>query len=100
MDRQAQPASLASQPRGRDPDVGDGVLALTTDQIAARYQGLGAVHLTHQVALFFPLFMLEGPNLHVASVRFLASASPGRGREYRVLELVAAAGSPTCFSAN
>jgi fatty acid desaturase len=72
---------------GHDPDIGEGVLAFTTEQIAARHRGLGRFIARNQAALFFPLLMLEGLNLHVASVRFLASASPGRGRRYRILEL-------------
>ena len=70
-----------------DPDIGDGVLAFTTDQIAARHQGLGRFIARNQAVLFFPLLMLEGLNLHVASVRFLASASPGRAGRYSVAEL-------------
>src|SRR3954453_12786312 len=56
---------------GSDPDIGDGVLAFTTDQIAARHRGLGRFIGRNQAWLFFPLLMLEGLNLHVASARFL-----------------------------
>jgi fatty acid desaturase len=72
---------------GQDPDIGDGVLAFTNDQIASRHAGLGRFIARNQAALFFPLLMLEGLNLHVASVRFLASAPAGRAGRYRVLEL-------------
>jgi fatty acid desaturase len=72
---------------GQDPDIGDGVLAFTNDQIARRHAGLGRFIARNQAALFFPLLMLEGLNLHVASVRFLASAPAGRAGRYRVLEL-------------
>lgn len=73
---------------GRDPDIGDGVLAFTTEQIAARHRCLGRLIAGHQAVLFFPLLMLEGLNLRVASVRFLAGAPRGRAGRYRVAELV------------
>jgi fatty acid desaturase len=73
---------------GHDPDIGDGVLAFTTEQIAARHQGLGRFIARHQAVLFFPLLMLEGLNLHVASARFLAGGSAGRAARYRRLEMV------------
>ncbi len=58
---------------GHDPDIGEGVLAFTTEQIAGRTGGLGRVIARRQAWLFFPLLTLEGWNLHVASVRALAS---------------------------
>ncbi len=73
---------------GHDPDIGDGVLAFTTDQIAARHEGLGRVVARHQAVLFFPLLLLEGLNLHVASARFLVSGTVGRAARYRRLEVV------------
>ena len=72
---------------GHDPDIGDGVLAFTTDQIAARHAGLGRFIARYQAVLFFPLLMLEGLNLHVASIRFLLAGSTGRSARYRRLEL-------------
>ncbi len=54
-----------------DPDIGDGVLAFTTTQIAARTRGLGRVIARRQAWLFFPLLTLEGLHLHVSSVRAL-----------------------------
>jgi hypothetical protein len=73
----------ATRPRpGHRPPV----LTFTTEQIAARHHGLGRFIARNQAALFFPL-LLEGLNLHVASVRFLASAPPGRASRYRVAEL-------------
>ncbi|WP_375489901.1 fatty acid desaturase family protein [uncultured Jatrophihabitans sp.] len=51
-----------------DPDIGDGVLAFTTGQVAARSGRLGRAIVRHQAWLFFPLLTLEGLNLHVASV--------------------------------
>ena len=70
---------------GQDPDIGDGVLAFTTGQIAQRTGAVGRFMGAHQAWLFFPLLTLEGLNLHVASVRALISE---RARRYRRLELV------------
>ena len=72
---------------GSDPDIGDGVLAFTNDQIAARHAGLGRFIARHQAALFFPLLMLEGLNLHVASIKFLLAGPTGRSARYRRIEL-------------
>ena len=69
---------------GHDPDIGDGVLAFTTNQIAARHRGLGRFIARNQAALFFPLLLLEGLNLHVASGRHLMTARTGR---YRAVEI-------------
>lgn len=56
---------------GRDPDIGDGVLVFTTEQVAARTGGLGRLITRRQAWLFFPLLTLEGFNLHVASIQSL-----------------------------
>jgi fatty acid desaturase len=72
---------------GEDPDIGDGVLAFTTSQIAARHQGLGRFIARHQAVLFFPLLTLEGLNLHAASIRFLLAGPTGRAGRYRRLEI-------------
>jgi fatty acid desaturase len=63
-----------------DPDIGDGVLAFTTGQVAARTGGLGRIIARRQAWLFFPLLTLEGINLHVASVQSLL---PGADRSAR-----------------
>jgi fatty acid desaturase len=68
---------------GRDPDIGEGVLAFTTDQVANRHERVGRFIARNQALLFFPLLMLEGLNLHAASIRFLA----GRGARYRAFEI-------------
>lgn len=70
-----------------DPDIGDGVLAFTTDQIASRHAGLARFVARRQAVLFFPLLTLEGLNLHVASLRFLLGSGTGRAARYRRLEL-------------
>ncbi|MBW8482765.1 acyl-CoA desaturase [Actinomadura sp. PM05-2] len=66
---------------GRDPDVGEGVLAWTRSQAAGR-RGAAAWVVAHQAALFFPLLLLEGVNLRVGSVLFLR----GRPLRTRVVE--------------
>jgi fatty acid desaturase len=63
-----------------DPDIGEGVLAFTTGQVAARTGRLGRAITRRQAWLFFPLLTLEGLNLHVAS---LLSLRPGGGRSNR-----------------
>jgi fatty acid desaturase len=57
----------------RDPDVGAGAIAFTAEHAAAR-RGLGRVLARHQAYLFFPLLLLEGLHLHVASVRAVLRA--------------------------
>lgn len=56
---------------GMDPDIGDGALAFTPGQ-AARRTGIHRLLAVCQAYLFFPMLLLEGVNLHVASVRALA----------------------------
>lgn len=63
-----------------DPDIGDGVLAFTTSQVAARTGRFGRALTRRQAWLFFPLLTLEGWNLHVASV---AALRPGAQRSRR-----------------
>ncbi|WP_024934107.1 fatty acid desaturase family protein [Actinomadura welshii] len=66
---------------GKDPDVGEGVLAWTAEQ-AGRQRGVLRWVARHQAVLFFPLLTLEGVNLKVGSVLFLR----GRSRRDRVVE--------------
>jgi fatty acid desaturase len=61
-----------------DPDIGEGVLVFTTAHAATRTGWLGRLITANQALLFFPLLMLEGLNLHVASARWLAR-SPAAG---------------------
>ncbi len=72
---------------GHDPDIGDGVLAFTTGQVLARHNGLGRFVARNQAVLVGPLLLLEGLNLHVASVRYLIAAPNRRAGRYRALEL-------------
>jgi fatty acid desaturase len=57
---------------GADPDIGVGVLAFTPGQVA-RSHGVARIMFRIQAYLFFPLLLAEAANLHVASVRALAS---------------------------
>jgi fatty acid desaturase len=66
----------------KDPDVGTGALIFTAEQAAQR-RGIAAWWTKRQAYLFFPLLLLEGVNLHVASIRELLSPS----RRSRWLEL-------------
>jgi fatty acid desaturase len=63
---------------GRDPDIASAVLAFSPEQAGAR-RGAAAWLARHQAWLFFPMLLLEGINLHVASIRAL-----GRRRGTRV----------------
>jgi len=63
---------------GRDPDIGAGAIAFTPAQIRARGR-LGAWLGRYQAWLFFPLLLLEGLHLHIASIRALLGQS-GKAR--------------------
>jgi fatty acid desaturase len=65
---------------GHDPDIGDGVLAFTTGQAAARTRWLGQAVTRRQAWLFFPILTLEGVHLRVASI---LSLLPGAKRSAR-----------------
>ncbi|GAA4226365.1 acyl-CoA desaturase [Actinomadura meridiana] len=66
---------------GKDPDVGEGILAWTEEQ-AGRQRGVLRWVARHQAALFFPLLTLEGVNLKVGSLMFLR----GRSRRDQLVE--------------
>jgi fatty acid desaturase len=70
---------------GQDPDIGDGVLAFTTNQAASRRGPISRFVTRHQAWLFFPLLTLEGLNLHVASIQGLLSRGQ---RRYRAVEIL------------
>jgi fatty acid desaturase len=72
-----------------DPDVGAGVLVWTTEQAAQR-RGLAARFTRAQAYLFFPLLLLEGLNLHVASLRAVFDrGTPVRHRRVEAVLLIA-----------
>ncbi|MEU5834803.1 acyl-CoA desaturase [Streptomyces diacarni] len=58
---------------GRDPDIETGALVFDGADAPGRTGAQGFLT-RHQAALFFPLLLLEGWNLHVASVRALRSS--------------------------
>jgi fatty acid desaturase len=57
---------------GRDPDIEPGALVFAP-QDATRRSALGRWLTARQGVLFFPMLLLEGVNLHVASVRVLVT---------------------------
>jgi fatty acid desaturase len=58
---------------GRDPDIAGAGIAFTETQARDRRSGAGRWLARHQAALFFPVLLLEGMDLHVASVRAVLS---------------------------
>jgi fatty acid desaturase len=75
-----------------DPDIGDGILAFTTEHVATRTGLIGKAIVRYQAWLFFPLLTLEGINLHVASIQWLrgAARTPQRRLELSLLAIHAA----------
>ena len=59
---------------GRDPDIGGRAIAFTPGQVQARRR-VGAWLGRYQAWLFFPMLLLEGFHLHIASVRALLGHS-------------------------
>jgi fatty acid desaturase len=57
---------------GHDPDISNEVIVFTKGY-SRHLRGLRRARARHQAALFFPLLLLEGLALHVASVRALCS---------------------------
>jgi fatty acid desaturase len=78
---------------GRDPDVGDGVLAFTANQAAKRTGRVSRFIARRQAALFFPLLALEGISLHVDSVTSVVAdryrSARGGSRRFEALGLIA-----------
>ena len=60
---------------GADPDIAIGVLAFSPLQ-ARTSRGLFRLMFRFQAILFFPLLLLEGASLHVASIHALISRAP------------------------
>ncbi|MFY1617498.1 fatty acid desaturase family protein [Micromonospora sp. WMMD736] len=58
-----------------DPDVGAGALVWTHEQ-ASGTRGFGRWLARRQAYLFFPMLLLEGLNLHVASIRAIVGRGP------------------------
>ncbi len=64
---------------GADPDIAPGALIFTASQLNAP-RGVVRLIRRYQAYLFFPMLLLEGVNLHVASVRALAGRRTSRHR--------------------
>jgi fatty acid desaturase len=64
---------------GADPDIAAGALIFTASQLNAP-RGVVRLIRRYQAYLFFPMLLLEGVNLHVASVRALAGRRTSRHR--------------------
>jgi fatty acid desaturase len=69
---------------GADPDIMLGALAFTPAQ-ADGSTGVARILYRYQAYLFFPLLLLEAVNLHVASIRALASRASRRKHAETVL---------------
>ncbi|MFY1668376.1 fatty acid desaturase family protein [Plantactinospora sp. WMMB334] len=69
-----------------DPDVGAGALVWTSEQALAT-RGFGRWLARRQAYLFFPMLLLEGLALHVASVRALTDGTPMRHRRAEAILL-------------
>jgi fatty acid desaturase len=67
---------------GGDPDIAGAGIAFTPDQARARRSGVGRWTARHQGALFFPMLLLEGLDLHLSSVRSLAARRADRTRRW------------------
>ena len=61
--------------QGADPDISISVLAFTESQARAD-RGLSRLAVRFQAYLFFPMLLMEGASLHVASIRALTSRAP------------------------
>jgi fatty acid desaturase len=69
----------------RDPDIAGNAIAFTEEHSRGR-RGVHAWLGRHQAWLFFPLLLLEGFHLHVASVRALFGRSIGSTAPAKLLE--------------
>jgi fatty acid desaturase len=74
-----------------DPDIAVGALAFSSAQAGAS-RGLARLVFRYQAYLFFPLLLLEGVNLHVASIQALTRRAARRRYWERALITVHAAG--------
>lgn len=72
---------------GKDPDIGAGAVLFTQDQARGRRGVLSRFVGRYQAFLFFPMLLLEGLNLHVASVQAL-KARPAKNRPWEAALLL------------
>lgn len=68
---------------GKDPDIEEPAISFYSEEAATR-TGLRALVATKQGYFFFPLLLLEGLNLHFASVRSLVTARPTKARIFEL----------------
>ena len=61
---------------GSDPDIALPVIAFTPDDVARRSSAFARWFLRHQGWFFFPLLLVEGVDLHAASLRRLLARGP------------------------
>jgi fatty acid desaturase len=73
---------------GHDPDIASGVIAFTSAHAEARRSWPARALARRQAYLFFPLLLLEGVNLHVASVRALLAGRKNKTRSTPVESLL------------
>jgi fatty acid desaturase len=73
---------------GKDPDIENGALAFTAGD-AGRWGPVARTVYRYQAYFFFPLLLLEAMNLHVASVRAVATGRLARHRRWEVTLLAA-----------
>ncbi|HEY0000371.1 MAG TPA: acyl-CoA desaturase [Actinoplanes sp.] len=71
---------------GHDPDIEPGPLIFVDGHAGTRRNFVTRTWMRLQAYLFFPLLLLEGINLRVASIRSLAGREAGSAR-YRLLEI-------------
>lgn len=64
---------------GKDPDIEEPMISFYTEEAVTR-KGFRAAMATKQGYLFFPMLLLEGLNLHLASVRSLVTVRPNKER--------------------
>jgi fatty acid desaturase len=74
----------------RDPDIDVTAIAFTPEQAHARRGRASRWALRHQSALFFPMLLLEGLSLHLASVAALVGRRAERTRSWWVESLLLA----------
>jgi fatty acid desaturase len=77
----------------RDPDIDGGGIVFTAAQARARRSGFGCWLARHQAALFFPMLLLEGLALHIASINALHVRPADRTRRVEAVLLGAHIGA-------
>jgi fatty acid desaturase len=68
---------------GKDPDIEEPAISFYSEEAATR-TGWRAAVATKQGYFFFPLLLLEGLNLHLASIRSLVTVRPTKDRVFEL----------------